>query len=88
MTELVYIYFFFLILRTPNMSSVYARLNTTDLVNIIVFWYMVLHSTLVDKLSHASISSDQIFQIFSSIPEHVTEHHDTFWDGQLFYFMF
>ena len=33
-------------------------------MNTTLFWEVVLHSSLVDKLSHVSTSSDQIFQVF------------------------
>ena len=57
-------------------------------MNTTLFWEVVLHSSLVDKLSHVSTSSDQIFQFFFflSIPEHTREHDDIFWAGQLSHF--
>jgi hypothetical protein len=57
-------------------------------MKITVRWEVVLQSSLVDKLSHISTSSDQLFQIFSSIPEHMREHDSIFWDRQLSHFKF
>lgn len=65
-------------------------------MKITVRWEVVLQSSLVDKLSHIStsllllllLSSDQLFQIFSSIPEHMREHDSIFWDRQLSHFKF
>jgi hypothetical protein len=57
-------------------------------MKITVCWEVVLQSSLVDKLSHISTSSDQLFKVFSSIPEYMREHVAIFWDRQLSHFKF
>jgi hypothetical protein len=57
-------------------------------MKITLIWEVVLHFSLVDESSYVSTSSDQIFQIFLGIPEHMREHDDIFWAGQLLHFKF